>query len=59
MVDVPEGSIPEYGITIVSYIDKQGEAYFQFATHGESSKGSMVGLLHMAAHYVMHADEED
>ena len=59
MCELPEGVIPESGITIVSYIDVDGEHMFGFATHGDALRSSVIGLLHMVAHQLTHMAEDE
>lgn len=49
LVDVPDGSVVEFGITVVSYLDEEGESMFGFKVHGDPAYSTVVGLLHMVA----------
>lgn len=57
LVQVPEGCLPEFGITIVSYVDETGESMFGYATHGDGSRSSLIGLMEMVGHDIMHDDD--
>lgn len=59
MVKVPEGCVPEYGVTIVSYLGIDAEPLYAFVTFGDSSYSNVMGLLAMASHRMAHlADDE-
>jgi hypothetical protein len=58
LVQIPNTAVPEFGVTIVSYLDESGEEMFGFATHGLTNRSSMVGLMHMCAHFMMHEADE-
>lgn len=58
IVQLPEGCIADYGITVVSYIDEDGEGMFGYATHGDAQRSSLIGLIHMVAHQLIHMAEE-
>lgn len=57
LCQVPEGCIPEMGITIVGYVDEDGESMFAYATHGDGSRSSLVGLMQMVVHDIMHDED--
>lgn len=60
LVDMPEGSIPEFGITIISFIDTEGDASIGFLAHGDVNLSSLIGLMAMVSHDMIHeADEDD
>jgi hypothetical protein len=56
---IPKTGIPEYGVTVISYIGEDGEEMFGWATHGQTNRSSMVGLLAMASHYMIHMPEDE
>jgi hypothetical protein len=59
LVQIPASAIPEYGVTIISYIQEDGQEMFGFATHGNASnRSSLIGLMNMCSHYIMHEDDE-
>ena len=54
LVDLPPDAMAEYGITVISYLDADGEAMFGFQTHGDRSMTALVGLLTMTIHRLAH-----
>ena len=57
LCQIPEDCIPEFGITIVSYVGEDGVQMFGYATHGDGSRASLVGLLEMVGHDIMHDED--
>lgn len=55
IVALSEGVIPEFGITIVGFINSDGEEGFKYATHGESNVANIVGLMEMCSHDMLHS----
>jgi len=56
LVGLPDGCFAEAGITIVGFIDPEGDEMFAFATHGSTRRSSMVGLLSMVQAAIMGDD---
>ena len=58
LCDIPEGGIPLSGVTVIAYLDEDGENMFAFATHGDALRSSVIGLLAMVSHQLVHMAEE-
>lgn len=52
-VDLPEGSVMENYITIVSYFDGEGTMRFYIATRNEAHVSSLLGLIEVAKFSLM------
>jgi hypothetical protein len=57
LCQIPEDCIPEFGVTIVSYVDEDGTQMYAYATHGDGDRASLVGLLEMVGHDIMHDED--
>ncbi len=60
MVGVPAGAVPSFGVTIVQYVNRSGDEVYKWVFHGTTSYSSMLGLMGMLEHRMMHdADGDD
>jgi len=53
LCEVPLDAIPDGGVTVVAYVDEDGDEAYGIATHGDGSVSKIVGLLNLAAHDIM------
>ena len=59
LVEMPDDAVPEFGMTLVSYVDSEGDQMYAYQTHGETSFGSLIGLMQMVAHDLMHLIDDE
>ena len=59
MMEFPDGAIPEFGLTVVSYIDDQGDECYGFRAHGTPRISSLVGIMQMMTHDLIHLVEDE
>lgn len=59
LCQVPADAIPTHGVTVIGYIEADGEKGYVIATHGQSDLSSIVGLLTRAAHRLDHELDGD
>ena len=59
LIELPEGSLPEHGITILAYLAEDGTREFGWCTHGDPMLGETIGLITLANHAIIHSAEED
>lgn len=59
IADLEETDIPYAAVTIVGYIDVDGEQGWTLRTDGDNPMSTFIGLLNMATHSLMHEAEDD
>lgn len=59
LVGLPDGATPDYGITIVSFIDTDPTSDFIYVTHGDIPKATLIGLLQMTIYSLILEDDDD
>ena len=58
--DLPEGSVPEGEVRILSYIGEEGESLYAFTCSEGMQFSNVIGLLEMVGHHLAHrAGDED
>lgn len=58
LVELPDGAVPESAVTVVSFLDEQGNSMIAYRAHGNPQLASAVGLLNMAAYGLMRGEDE-
>lgn len=59
LVGLPDGATPDYGVTIVSFIDSDPDTDFTYVTHGDIPKATLIGLLQMTIYSLILDDDDD
>jgi hypothetical protein len=52
-VKVPEGSMLVEVVEVVSYLDKEGDRYWNFRMDGDTPVSSTIGLLEMVKNRIL------
>lgn len=59
LVGLPAGATPDFGVTIVSFIDADPTSDFNYATHGDVPKATLIGLLQMTIYSLILEGDDD
>lgn len=60
LVEPPDGSVATVGITVIGYLDPEGDHAWGLRTHGDGSMSEIIGLMETAKHFLLgDNDEED
>ena len=50
LLELPDDVVIEHGITVVSYLDKDGEQNYAWTIHGDPLTSTTLGLLVIVEH---------
>lgn len=54
-MDLPEGALPESGVVILSYLDRDGKSLYTARELGHGDKTELLGTMSLVMHALMHS----